>query len=355
MESIPASFRAARYYGPNDLRVEEVVMPPLDERGMIVKVLACGLSRNDGLLLQHGNRKVASQRVLGQRIAGEVVATGTDLLRFEVGDLVAVGQTIPGRQDFVAKIAPDGLPDASMTIGIDLDGGLAEYMVLSGFVAQHGPVVKLPKNLDPKLGTLVEPISRCLHALRAAGMMRGKRLVVMGAGLGGLMTAKTAVEHFDARDVIITEVCVDRLETARHLGFDNVLDANRSVIEDVWRRTDQHGADIVVVTATPPNVTESALDLVARGGVVAVYARPPDSVRPISIPGNHLYDQQISVMGVQGASQDEFKLAADILKVTAQHWEKLISKSFDLDHVENAFDEVMRSGCLQVVISPRVC
>jgi L-iditol 2-dehydrogenase len=96
--------KAAVYYGPRDIRVEDVPLPELAEDELLVRIKACGICGSDLHMYRLGmfealGRQVGSGRVMGHELSGEVVAVGSNVTGFRIGDRIA-GVGVGGLTDY---------------------------------------------------------------------------------------------------------------------------------------------------------------------------------------------------------------------------------------------------------------
>jgi L-iditol 2-dehydrogenase len=86
--------QAAVYYGPGDIRVEDVPMPELAEDELLIRIKACGICGSDLHMYRLGmfevlGRRVESGRIMGHALSGIVVSVGPKVTGFRVGDRIA--------------------------------------------------------------------------------------------------------------------------------------------------------------------------------------------------------------------------------------------------------------------------
>jgi threonine dehydrogenase-like Zn-dependent dehydrogenase len=202
------------------LRVAEVQKPTAAAGGLVFKVRACGICASDlhavevPGFLQHGN-------VLGHEYVGEVVEVGAGVEGWSVGDrLVALPAKPCGR---CVACQAGGAAQCSQVImqGFDLQmpGAYAEYSTCMAALA-----TKLPRDLSDNEAAVIEPMAVGLGAWKAANVASGASVLIIGAGIIGLAIAKWA-RFFGAGDIGISELVPARIERARQLGIEVVIDA----------------------------------------------------------------------------------------------------------------------------------
>jgi threonine dehydrogenase-like Zn-dependent dehydrogenase len=152
--------QAAVYYGPRDIRVEEVPLPDLAEDELLVRIRACGICGSDLHMYRLGmfealGRRVESGRIMGHELSGEAVAVGPKVTGFRVGDRIA-------------------------GVGV---GGFAEYTPLQ--ITERSPH-PLPEHISFEEGATLEPLATSLHGVGLAKPTAGETVVILGAGIIGL-------------------------------------------------------------------------------------------------------------------------------------------------------------------------
>jgi NADPH:quinone reductase-like Zn-dependent oxidoreductase len=217
-----------RYGPPEVLRIVEIPKPTPARDEVLVRIRATGITRGDAhqragepfVSRFIGKGVVRPQRkILGHELAGEVEAVGVDVTQFRPGDRVF-----------------GALPYLALTTGSH-----AEYMC----IPERFPITQMPEMLSwEEAGAICDGAMLTLNALRPAGSLDGKRVLVYAAtgscGTAGVQLAK----HFGAH---ITGVAKpEALDLVRSLGADEVIDYTREdfrkngqtydVILDAWGR-----------------------------------------------------------------------------------------------------------------------
>lgn len=262
--------RAALYYGPGDVRVENVAAPSASAGQVLIRVELCGICGTDlhefydGPVFcptatePHPLTGATAPVILGHELVGVVEALGAGVTDLAVGDRVVVEprQTC-GACPACASGRYNCCPDAA-TIGLQGGGGgLAEL------VAVNASLVFPIGNLAPEVGAIVEPLAVALHAVRRAGEVSGSRAVVLGAGPIGLLVV-WVLKTLGAKEVVVMEPASTRRERAMVFGADRVVDPSTN--EPVLAAGG--GADVAFECAGVDATLAGALDAVRTGGVV---------------------------------------------------------------------------------------
>lgn len=213
-------------------------------------------------------------------------------------------------------------------VGIDCDGGMAEYVV-----APADSVVPLPKGLSLALGALVEPVAVAMHAVRQGGYVPGDHAVVFGAGTVGLCVA-LALKSFGASQVTIVETNELRLKKAQELGFTTIHPVRENVREVVMSLTNGTGADFVFDCAGYHSVVPLLTDIVkVRGTLVleAAYKKPTE----VNLLQGMF--KELSMRFVRVYTAKDFELAAQLL-VQQPDFEKTITHVLPPEEARKGFD-----------------
>ncbi|TWJ17484.1 alcohol dehydrogenase catalytic domain-containing protein [Geobacter argillaceus] len=203
------------------LEVREVPRPKAGPGELVFKVGACGICASDIHATEVPGMLPPGQ-VLGHECAGEVVEVGPEVAGdWKVGDrLLSLPMKVCGTCP--ACQGGDFTQCSAMIIqGFDLrfPGGYAEYAPAFAAMA-----MKIPPELDVRDAAVIEPLAVGLNAYRTAQVPPGSDVVVVGAGVIGLALANWA-RFFGAGSVAVSEVVPARIERARKLGVDLVIDA----------------------------------------------------------------------------------------------------------------------------------
>ncbi len=216
------------------LQITEMARPVAAPGGLVFKVRACGICASDlhaaevPGLLQRGN-------VLGHEYTGEVVEVGPGASGWEIGDRMIA---LPAKPCGTCPACTAGrAADCSEIVmqGFDprMPGAYAEYASCMAALA-----MKIPQSVSDIEAATIEPLAVGLNAWKTANVGAGASVLVIGAGIIGLAVCKWA-HFFGAADVGISEMLPARLERARSVGIELVIDAaeHADPVAEYERRT----------------------------------------------------------------------------------------------------------------------
>jgi len=181
--------RVARYYAPEDLRIEDAPVPEPGPGELLLKVRDCATCGTDVKIYYHGHQNLHPPRVLGHEIAGEVVALGEGTTGFETGDRVQVIAAVPCGDCRECRRGNMTVCERLTSIGYDYDGGFAEYLVVPELVLRVGGVNRIPDQVSYEEASITEPFACVLNGQEIARVGEGDD---SGGRLISLTTAEPA-------------------------------------------------------------------------------------------------------------------------------------------------------------------
>jgi len=265
--------KIAFMYGPRDLRIEEVELPPLRPDQVLIKLKACGICGSDVECFEgksaEGRYDIAPYTP-GHEWAGQVVEIGSAVTSIKVGDKV-VGDCVLACGN-CANCKDGKMPSACLNmreVGFrpDSPGGFGEYMILE---ERYTHVI--PDDWDYELGAWVETFNVGYWGVWGNGCNpdASDDVAIIGGGPIGLTAAMTC-KNSNAR-VILIEPIASRRETALKYGADIVIDPTAcDVEEEVKRLTNGRGASVVIECSGNDKGIASVFDIAghnARIGLV---------------------------------------------------------------------------------------
>ena len=296
--------------GPN-LPFEKVILPdPAPGPGeAVARVITCGA----GLTIQHvkaGRRKTTFPRVIGHEITGEIVAVGAGVASLRQGDPVTAHfYLFCGHcRHCLAQLEPLCL-NSGGNVGIECDGGYAEYMKLPAHV-----FVKLPAGLDYKnhpaeVGVITDALATPLKVLRRASIKPGETVAVIGAG-GGLGIHQLMMAKWAHARVIAVDTAAAKFDACRKAGADETVDASKvDVVAALRDLTGGAGADVVVDYVCTPATLEAGVKALGPRGRLVVLG---GAAQPFTAPSRDLLTNEQSILGSRYVSRAEIIEALDL-------------------------------------------
>ena len=326
--------RAVVIHPPHDLRVEEYTLADPGPGQLRIAIRAGGICGSDLHYYQHGGFgtvRVKHPMVLGHEVAGIIDAIGPGVTGLAAGQAVAVNPSLPcgtctfcqsGEQQHCLEMRFYG----SAMRDPHVDGGFREALVCEATQA-----VPLPEGLDTTTAAFAEPLSVCLHAVRQAGPLLGKRVLVTGAGPIGALTI-AAARLAGAREIIATDLTTAPEKTARAMGADRFI-AVGGTTDALAAFTARKGYfDVAFEASGSGPALLGILPVLRPRGTIVQIGIGGDVAVPLSV----LAAKEITWRGTF-RFHEEFALAVETLARRAIDVAPLLTAQFPIDRAAEAF------------------
>ncbi|MEF2291414.1 MULTISPECIES: 2,3-butanediol dehydrogenase [Virgibacillus] len=274
--------KAAVWYGKYDVRVESTHEPVVEPGKVKIKVEWAGICGSDlhayhGAGVQENEPHPVSGEMapltMGHEFAGVITEVGKGVSDFLVGDHVAIEPLIYCGECQYCKENHYNLCNSVGFIGLNANGGFAEYVVL-----QPNMLHKLPEKVSLEEGALVEPTAVALHAVRHSKLKVGDKVAVFGVGPIGLLTIMAA-KAAGATDIFAIDMSPERLIKAQEVGATHIINAAKENSVDTILKLSNGGVEVAYESAGVGVTLGNALSSVKKGGEVMVLSIIPEPVK----------------------------------------------------------------------------
>lgn len=289
--------RAAVLHAAKTIQLQSAPVPELKPGMVVLRVRRAGICGSDLHYFDHGccGAFVPTRPfILGHEFAAEVAAIGEGVNTVRVGARVTAN---PARACGVCDYCKGGrgnlcrqtimLGSASTTP--PTDGAFAEFVTV-----RANQCHLLPPGMDDATGAMLEPFAVALHAVKRAGVVSGRRVLVTGGGPIGLLVAMTA-KMFGAAPVALSDILETRRETARKLGADVALNPADPRLAEAVREIAGDGFDVVFEASGAKAALRQTFDLVRPGGTIVQIGTL--GTADIPLPANQLMVREINFVG----------------------------------------------------------
>lgn len=345
--------RAAFLTGTRHIEVREVAAPSTPDDGLVLKVEACGVCGSDLRRWREGLPPGVDALQPGHEVAGIVVAIGPRTTRFAVGDRLAVAPDIHCGRCYYCRRGLVNLCDHLRHLGITpgYPGGLAEQMVLSGEVLARGIVHQMPDAMDFPAGALAEPCSSVLAAHEKIGTGEGDTVAIIGAGPIGCLLVATA--RVRGATVYVVQRSTRRRSLISQFGATAIVDASQEdPVDRLHDLTAGLGVDIVIC-ANPSAATQAqAVHMVRKGGKVVLFGGLPRAHPLTTLDGNRIHYGEIEVVGAFSYQPRHHAQALELLASGVIPIGKVITHTFPLTAVAEAYAHANDGEALKVIVEP---
>ncbi len=339
--------RVAMYYNNNDIRLQEVAIPKIAPDELLVKVYSSGVCGSDVL---EWYRVPKAPLVLGHEIAGEIVQVGDAVTQWKLGDRVFVSHHVPCNMCRYCVSGHHSVCDTLATTNFD-PGGFAEFLRVPAINVRNG-VYKLPDSMTYDEAVFVEPLACIIRGQEHAGWLPGRRVLVIGSGIAGIMHIQLA-RVAGASRVIAVDINESRLKAALKFGADAALRAGDDLPEQVKQNNDGRLADLVITCTGAASALQQAFQSVDRGGTMLFFA-PSDPGAKVNMPFNELWRKEITMTSSYAGSPRDMTAAIELISSGRIKVNEMITHKLPLAKTAEGFGLVAGAGdSMKVIIEPQ--
>lgn len=325
--------KAAVYYGPEDVMVEELEVPKIQDNEVLVRVRICGVCATDVKTILVGHPMIKPPTVLGHEIAGEVIDVGKNVTEHRVGDRVVVAPYVPCGACYYCQHEQHTLC-SRLFERTPTPGGFSQMVKVPSNIVEKGTLL-IPADVSYEEAAFTEPLACCLHGMEECHIGVGHTVAIVGDGPMGLMHLQLA-NVAGARKVIMSGRLDERLNVAKELGADVIVNETKEdPVKKVTDETEGRGADVVIVAVGSAAAAEQGLKLVRRGGTVNFFGGFPSGTE-FKLDPNLIHYSEVKLTGTFGFSHADFVKSLQLISKRKVDVKKLITHKFRLDQVLDA-------------------
>jgi L-iditol 2-dehydrogenase len=321
------------WHGAGDVRTEERPVPSPAPDQVLVEMRAVGICGSDVTLYKSGvlgTLKPAEPFVVGHEGTGRVVDWGQDVQGLAVGDCVCINPQAACGSCASCQNGAQNLCQNLDFQSVTGDGVFSEFVAV-----RRDQAVPLPEMVNFVDGTVIEPLSVAVQAVRLASLHHRDRVVVLGAGTIGLLALQVALAK-GVRQVAAVDLKPSSLVLAARLGAAITIN-NRDVdtAEALGRQWGGVGPSVVLETAGSPATQAQAIDLVRPGGTVVMVGI--NSASTVAVNVNRIVRGNLRVLGSVRTSGDAYVTAAHLVQNGQVDVASVVSQVFPFEDAEEAF------------------
>jgi len=296
---------------PDSFLLEDVPVPDPGDGQVLVKVKAAGICGTDRHLW-HWDPSVRDMLrppfTPGHEFCGEVAAIGRGVSDWAAGDYVSCEMHLVCGRCGACRNGAAHLCMNHKVVGIHQDGTFAQYVVLPA-----SNLVKLPKEVPPKIGAFLDALGNAVHTALSAPIA-GRTVAVLGFGPIGAMTAAVA-QFCGAGAVFVSDVNPHNLKRARDWAarleqragrklpihvFDVRGEGRRAAIDAVRRETEGDGCDVVLEISGAETAINDALEMLRPGGSLRLLGLTKDRGLSITSYNRDVVFKGLEIQGIFG-------------------------------------------------------
>ena len=339
--------RCAALVGQKKIEVENRTSPKGKKGYILIDVLKAGICGSD---IHYWDLGAPQGLVMGHEFSGIVIDNGGSKF-FKEGDKVTALPITPCMKCRFCKEGNHQICSEtwSYAIGLtpDTPGGFGGRVLVREDMVRH-----LPNNISFESGAMIEPAAVALRAVNISGVLKGDKVLVIGGGIIGLLTAYF-LKLKGASYVALTETNKARGEKAVKLGvadeWFNALDPK--INEKLMEKTNNVGFDVVAdCCGNSAAVTTGIIHTRPNGHLTLVGV----SLESLTIPLISAVMKEINIKGSIGYKPIEFDAIIKLLEAKKINLEKFIDDIVTLDDVQESFERLTsgKDDAIKILVDP---
>jgi len=228
-------------------------------------------------------------------------------------------QCSAGRYNICANLA---------VFGCQTPGGMTDYFTIAA-----DRVIPLPDDLDDNWAALIEPAATPVHAVRRAGDLTGRKVVVLGAGPIGLFVV-LAARAAGAAQVVTGDLLASKRALAEKLGATGTFDPSAVGAADLAAAALGGKADVVFDCVSRESTVRLAIAVLDKGGLLMTVGVPAG---PTTIDLDLVQDRELTIMGNLMYVRDDVLHAIELLRAKSFTLDDLVTGQYDIQDASAAF------------------
>ena len=319
------------------LWLEDVPIPEYGFDDVLIRVLRTGICGTDLHIYNWdawAQKTIPVPMVVGHEFVGIIEAVGDNVKDFKLGDVVSgeghvvcghCRNCLAGRRHLCAD---------TRGIGVNRPGAFAEFLSLPKTNVWYHDT-SIPRDIQ----AIFDPFGNAVHTALSFDVL-GEDVLVTGAGPIGMMAA-AVVKHAGARFVVVTDVNPYRLDLAKKLGADRVVDVRNESLADVQQELGmKEGFDVGLEMSGNPHAFRDMLSAMCHGGKIAMLGIPEGET---AIDWNTVIFNMLTIKGIYGREMYETWYKMTVMLQSGLDIGPVITHRFQYDEFEKGF-EVMQTG-----------
>ncbi|MFM9841895.1 MAG: NAD(P)-dependent alcohol dehydrogenase [Dongiaceae bacterium] len=353
--------KCAVFVEPNRIVLDEKPVPDVGPLDALIRITTTTICGTDVHILK-GEYPVQKGLTIGHEPVGIIEKLGSAVEGYEEGQRVIAGAITPSGHSAACLCgyhSQDGAgtrhgfkPLGGWRFGNTIDGSQAEYLVVPDAMANLAPI---PDGLtDEQVLMCPDIMSTGFSGAESGNVRIGDTVAVFAQGPIGLC-ATAGARMMGATTIIGVEAVPERMEIARRMGADHVVDFTKvDPVNEIMRLTDGRGVDVAIEALGIQQTFEGALRVLRPGGTLSslgVYSGDLKIPRDGFLAG--LGDHRIVTTLCPGG-KDRMRRMMEVIGSGRVDTKPLVTHRFKLDQIEQAYDLFanQRDGVLKVAIAP---
>ncbi len=341
--------KAVRFIGVKQaLEMQEIPIPEIGERDILVKVKAAGICHSDAHYRAGISPVKPVPLTLGHEVAGVVEKIGSQVTNVKIGDRVCLHYNITCGDCYHCSTGNDQFCEKVLMLGHYTNGGYAEYISVPARNAIH-----LPDEIPFEQGaTLMCASATAFHALKKSRIKAGDKVAIFGVGGLGQSAIQLA-KAFGAIEVFAIDINQEKLNLAKSYGAIPINAKEVNPVDEIKRLTNNKGVDVAIEMIGLKQTMKQAIQIAGIMGRVVIVGL---SSQPIEVNTyTEILGNEVELIGSNDHHLAELPLLVDLARRKILDTSKIVTKTIPLDaeEINQVLDDLENfSSDVRTVIVP---
>lgn len=337
--------RAAFFYGPNRIRIENTSLKDNSKDNLLLKVLSCSVCSYDVRTFRNGSFKVKPPVILGHEICAQTLDKYTcSVPGLKSNTRVSLYPVVPCLNCWYCKNEKFNLCSNLSELGSTVNGGYAEFIQVPKKLVAIGGLIAVPENVSNEQASLIEPLACCINGINQIKNLDFGSVTILGDGPIGIMQLLLFKKFFPDKKVTVVGKIPNRLGIASKNGADKAIlikDAELHETEKELKNIKKNfSPNLIFVSNNNPNSVRLAFELANKNGKIVLFSGIKDltdnKLTSFSINPNDIHYNQISLFGSFSSTPSDMRYAMELVASKQINLDDLVTNTFALDDIEKA-------------------
>ena len=327
------------------LWMEQVLIPAPGPGDVLIKVNKSAICGTDAHIWKWDEWSAANvpvPMVVGHEFCGEIVETGPSASKYRIGQRVSGEGHIVCGTCRNCRAGRGHLCRNTIGVGVNRPGSFAEYVCIP-----ESNVVPIPNDIPDEIAVIFDPFGNAVHTTLTFDLL-GEDVLITGAGPIGIMGALVA-QKAGARKVVITDLSPYRIELARKMGIQHVVNAGTEKLTDVMARIGMtEGFDVGLEMSGAAPAMRDMIDVMNNGGKVALLGIAPTG---FAVDWNKIIFKMLNIKGIYGREMYDTWYKMIAMVQSGLDLSGIITHRFSIDDFEQGFNAMLSGEAGKVILN----
>ena len=329
--------KSLKIHGAMDLRIEDYPLEKLSYNQVQISIATGGICGTDLHYYKHGgfgHIKLKEPMVLGHEVSGYITKLGSKVTNFSIGQLVSVS---PSRPCNKCQFCLEG--NQNHCVNMKFYGSAMPFPHIQGafretLIAEDYQCVPAD-GLSPEEAAMAEPLAVCLHAIKQAGNIFGKKVLITGSGPIGTLSVLSA-RRAGAEEILVTDISDQALKFSSSVGADKVINTAKNYDQIEKLQVNKGFFDLAIECSGSASGINDAIKSLKPKGTLIQLGLGGDILMP-------LVSVTTKELNLKGSFRfhSEFELAVKMMKKKLIDVKPLITHSIPFLNAEKGFNIAM--------------